>query len=436
MGDKKEFEIKIGAQKQMLSTESESECALSGECAGLDGGASIPSNRRKFSRLNRSVVVTPSGDSADGELSEDDRYTGSSGDKTPTSSKSCTKKSPKKSYSSSFSRSRKAKDRSEKLTKKNLRRIDSSDEASENDSGDDSEDQLRSRGSRQAAKQASNAISKQDKRSDQEESRSSGSDDSKDLNLRKREKGSKDHKNGKRHSSNHDVLKKRSDEYTKCKSPHKSSKPLHRSNSISETSDFVMPELEPQVTTNLPRNLGPLLKETESPKSFKKSKSRKDEKRSQKSIKEFFTKKSTYDNISSASSQEDDAASKPEPKMEKVQKHAIERSFKANEGFLTTFESFQNNDIPKGVKESKSPKDKDERREEKTYTLIASTLHPKKILKEELKKEKRKEEDRKRLEDEKSKLEEENRGLKRKEREWEEEKQKERDEILRKERFE
>merc|ERR1739838_440126 len=118
---------------------------------------------------------------------------------------------------------------------------------------------------------------------------------------------------------------------------------------------------------------------------------RKDEKRSQKSIKEFFTKKSTYDNISSASSQEDDTAAKPEPKMEKVQKHAIERSFKANEGFLTTFESFQNNDIPKGVKESKSPKDKDERREEKTYTLIASTLHPKKILKEELKKEKRKE---------------------------------------------
>merc|ERR1712106_1288515 len=194
------------------------------------------------------------------------------------------------------------------MTKKGIRRVESYDEGSEIESGDDSDDQLRSRGSRQAAKQASNAISKtiskQDKRSDQEESSSSGSDDSKDLNLRKREKGSKDHKNGKRHSSNHDVLKKRSDEYTKCKSPHKSSKPLHRSNSISENSDFVMPELEPQVTTNLPRNLGPLVKETESPKSFKKSKSRKDEKRSQKSIKEFFTKKSTYDNISSASSQE------------------------------------------------------------------------------------------------------------------------------------
>merc|ERR1711892_620354 len=390
-------------------------------------------------RMNRSVVVTPSGDSADGELSEDDRDTGSSGDRTPTSSKKLHKISPKKSFSSSFGR-RKAKERSEKMTKKGIRRVESSDEGSENESGDDSDGQLRSRGSRQAAKQASNAISKtiskQDKRSDQEESSSSGSDDSKDLNLRKKEKGSKDHKNGKRHSSNHDVLKKRSDEYTKCKSTHKSSKPLHRSNSISENSDFVMPELEPQVTTNLPRNLGPLLKETESPKSFKKSKSRKDEKRSQKSIKEFFTKKSTYDNISSASSQEDDAASKPEPKMEKVQKHAIERSFEANKGFLTSFESFQCNDGPKSSKELKIPKVRDERKDEKSYTLIASTLHPKKVLKEELKKDKRKEEERKRFEDDKSKLEDEHRGLKRKEREWEEEKQREKDEILKKEKFE
>merc|ERR1712098_667318 len=155
--DKKEFEIKVGAQKQIMSTESESECALSGECAGLDGGASIPSNRRKYSRMNRSVV-SPSGDSADGELSEDDRYTGSSGDKTPTSSKKLHKKSPKKSFSSSFGR-RKAKERSEKLTKKNLKTVESS-EASENDSEDDSDDQLKSRGSRQAAKQATNAISK------------------------------------------------------------------------------------------------------------------------------------------------------------------------------------------------------------------------------------------------------------------------------------
>merc|ERR1712073_172946 len=134
---------------------------------------------------------------------------------------------------------------------------------------------------------------------------------------------------------------------------------------------------------------------------------------SQKSIKEFFSKKSSYDNVSSASSQEDEKAPKPEPKMEKVQKNAIERSFEANKGFLTSFESFQSHDSPKNSKEAKSPKVRAERKEEKSYTLIASTLHPKKILKEELKKDKKKEEERKRLEDCQNKIEEENRGQKR-----------------------
>merc|ERR1712129_469710 len=99
----------------------------------------------------------------------------------------------------------------------------------------------------------------------------------------------------------------------------------------------------------------------------------------------------------------------PEPKMEKVQKHAIERSFEANKGFLTSFESFQCNDGPKSSKELKIPKVRDERKDDK-----------------------RKEEERKRFEDDKSKLEDEHRGLKRKEREWEEEKQREKDEILKK----
>merc|ERR1712072_1003060 len=81
-------------RRQILSTESESECALSGECAGLDGGASNNINRRK-NRLNRSLV-TPSGDSADGELSEDEA-SGQSGDRTATSStKKLHKKIPKK----------------------------------------------------------------------------------------------------------------------------------------------------------------------------------------------------------------------------------------------------------------------------------------------------------------------------------------------------
>merc|ERR1711956_123388 len=99
---------------------------------------------------------------------------------------------------------------------------------------------------------------------------------------------------------------------------------------------------------------------------------------------------------------EEEKAPKPEPKMEKVQKHAIERSFEANKGFLTSFESFQCNDGPKSSKELKIPKVRDERKDEKSYTLIASTLHPKKVLKEELKKDKRKEEEGKRFEDDKS----------------------------------
>merc|ERR1712233_194000 len=122
-------------RRQILSTESESECALSGECAGLDGGASNNINRRK-NRLNRSLV-TPSGDSADGELSEDEA-SGQSGDRTATSStKKLHKKSPKKSHFSSISRNRKVKDRSEKVTKKSLRIRDTSDENSEADSDEE-----------------------------------------------------------------------------------------------------------------------------------------------------------------------------------------------------------------------------------------------------------------------------------------------------------
>merc|ERR1712026_632619 len=123
--------------------------------------------------------------------------------------------------------SRKAKDKSEKLTRRNLR-LDSSD------------DGVKYRGSRQAAKQASNAISKtiskQTKRSDQEDSSSSSEDedeDSKDLNLRRRETESPERKTKNR---THD----------KKKSPHKSNKHFQRSSSVSENSDFVMPELEPQ----------------------------------------------------------------------------------------------------------------------------------------------------------------------------------------------
>merc|ERR1711953_1295151 len=182
-----ELEINLGGgRKQILSTESESECALSGECVGLDGGASIPThNRRKYKQSRSSLAIVTSGDSADGELSEEDGGAGSTSDRTPVSpNKKLHKKSPKK-YPFSSSKSRKAKDKSEKLTRRNLR-LDSSDEHSDHESGEeDSDEQAKYRGSRQAAKQASNAISKtiskQTRRSDQEESSSSSEDeDSKD----------------------------------------------------------------------------------------------------------------------------------------------------------------------------------------------------------------------------------------------------------------
>merc|ERR1712108_49978 len=161
-------------RRQILSTESESECALSGECAGLDGGASNNINRRK-NRLNRSLV-TPSGDSADGELSEDEA-SGQSGDRTATSStKKLHKKSQKKSHFSSFSRNRKVKDRSEKVTKKSLRIRDTSDENSEADS--DEELLLNRNLSPKKQNSSSKILDTSSSESDEGE---------KDLNLRKRD---------------------------------------------------------------------------------------------------------------------------------------------------------------------------------------------------------------------------------------------------------
>merc|ERR1712087_375582 len=98
-------------------------------------------------------------------------------------------------------------------------------------------------------------------------------------------------------------------------------------------------------------------------------------------------------------------------RLEKVQKHAIEKSYAANKDFLKSFESFQK-------KDTKDPK------ESKTYTplLIASTLHPKKVIKEEMKKEKKREEERKKTDDDVINRKE-GKGLKRKEREWEDAKE-------------
>merc|ERR1711874_464074 len=182
---------------------------------------------------------------------------------------------------------------------------------------------------------------------------------------------------------------------------------------VSENSDFVMPELEPQVFQN--PKVSPS-KEVATPKSHKKNKANKEDKRHQKSIKDFMTKKTVYDNFSSSQEEEEEKkGSKFEHRMEKFQKHAIEKSYEANKDFLKSFETFQKHDV-------KDPKKHDKAEDKKSYTLIASTLHPKKVLKEEQKKEKKREEEhRKRTEDKKLKHDDELRNPKRKEREWEEE---------------
>merc|ERR1712012_1510468 len=104
------------------------------------------------------------------------------------------------------------------------------------------------------------------------------------------------------------------------------------------------------------------------PKSQRKSKLGKDEKKSQKSIKAFLRGERTtvYDNFDSASSQEEGTTSKFEQRLEKVQKHAMEKSYEAKKDFLKTFESFQKKDV------SLSPKEKEKKAaESKSYTLIA-----------------------------------------------------------------
>merc|ERR1712223_1950967 len=97
---------------------------MGGECVGLDGGASTltSSNNRRKQYNRKQHNLSASGDSADGELSDDETGAhGSNGDRTPSSStKKLHKKSPKK-YPFSSSKSRKAKDKGEKLTRRNLR---------------------------------------------------------------------------------------------------------------------------------------------------------------------------------------------------------------------------------------------------------------------------------------------------------------------------
>ena len=335
------------------------------------------------------------------------------------------KKSPKK-YPGSSSKGRKGRDRSEKKTRRHLR-LDSSDndEASEHESDEDQGQSPVFKGSRQSAKKATIITRLKEQSSS---SQSEDDEDLKDLNLRKREQG--------KEKGHHHKSPLSSSKYPK-NSPLKAGK-YHqelkgRSQSPSENSDIIMPELEPQVTKSQPVCKPPILAPSSTSttsKMHKKLKLGKDKVQQQKSIREFFGQKSGH--ASSASSQEEEVTSKFEHRLEKVQKHAIEKSYAQNKDFLKSFETFQKTDL----------KDSSKKEESKHFTLIASTLHPKKVLKEEMKKEKKREEERKKSEEEvlpkrKKVLDEDKaKNLKRKEREWEEAREKEREEKLKKEKSE
>merc|ERR1712037_102357 len=203
--------------------------------------------------------------------------------------------------------------------------------------------------------------------------------------------------------------RRRSDEHAKAKEG-KSKLPSNdvkakepRKQSVSEHSDsMIMPELEPQVApvTQQVAQAPPIKNDKElevrshlpPPKDeVKKSKSKdekkEDRKKEQKSIKEFFLQKAQENSASSMD--ETNNGGKGVKREEKDKQTAIENNFGANKEYLTAFESF--------IKKDKSPKskgpaspatlesEKAKAEARKSFVLLASTLHPKKVVREEMK---------------------------------------------------
>jgi len=248
-----------------------------------------------------------------------------------------------------------------------------------------------------------------------------------------------------------------------------------------DTSDH-MPELEPQVivppkaAVEKPQAMVPKArmenghKVTQaSPKYEKPGKKKGKEESKQMSIREFLMKKKKpSDALSSASSQEDEVAEKKH-KHENVKElnnlktlkngkvkevlgttEAIEKKFNSNVGYLDAFESFMGDDDkdPKSLKEGKEisllskpcnvkvkkcssnpvvPKNGN-KEEGKTYTLLNSTMHPKRVIKKEKEKELIKEKEKERERERMKKLE-----AKEKERKIEENRKKEEERRIEKE---
>merc|ERR1712083_524125 len=194
------------------------------------------------------------------------------------------------------------------------------------------------------------------------------------------------------------------------------------------------------------RNHLPLQK-VEIKKSKSKEETKEDRKKEQKSIKEFFLQKAQE--TSASSMDETNNGSKGVKREEKDKQTAIENNFGANKEYLTAFESFIKKDKSPKSKGPLSPatleREKAKAEAKKSFVLLASTLHPKKVVREEMKAEekKRKAEEKKRKdweervrreEAEKKKLEEEEkRGKKRKERKRQKKKRKDWEEKVRRE---
>merc|ERR1712203_398073 len=154
----------------------------------------------------------------------------------------------------------------------------------------------------------------------------------------------------------------------------------------------------------------------------KRSKSKDERKNEQKSIKEFFLQKAQE--TSASSMDENGKTAVKEVKKEKDKAIAIENNFGANKEYLTAFESFVKKEkspkskLPPSPPKEKTNKDAVDKSKEmkKSFVLLASTLHPKKVVREEMKNEKRKAEEKKKKEEEdmKRKVEERKRKRRRK----------------------
>merc|ERR550534_2504863 len=182
-----------------------------------------------------------------------------------------------------------------------------------------------------------------------------------------------------------------------------------------------------------------------------KKRRKRNERKSRRVSKSFFLQKAQETSASSVD-ETNNGSKGAKPREEKDKQVAIENNFGANKEYLTAFESFLKKDKSPKSKGPLSPStleaEKAKAEAKKSFVLLASTLHPKKVVREEMKAEekKRKAEEKKRKEGEekvkreaaeKKRIEEEERrGKKRKEREWEEQREREKEEQLRKERAE